>query len=528
MGDIGLFRQGWKWFGSQKQAFMGNPVAISCITESLVRLIDKHWPIISRWSVSLWKLLYKLIWLWRDCVIRGFRSLVFLGSTPLFVILWSCLLSLTSTACIVYVLLSLGAAVAAICFLGYTPGLFMVGLFGILVMWKYSNFWAAGVPFIVAGYMFLLTHARPFVLMSCAYALYFVHARVGLAGVFLSLNFSFISNDLLNKLLQGCDFTSEGSNFEGQNESEPHVEDYPSHFEFFPPTAEANNAASSKSSVKTSIASNVLNFQKDASIKMLSDHFCYLKIDIVQVLSDFAKKKHYDEQLRKDESGRVAQRSCSTSRNDGVDFHSEESRRIDCTKCGNSHIWICVRRSKTSARWCQDCSQYHQAKDGDGWVEDMLSSVFSISQKVDIPRAFVCAESKVFDVSEWAICQGIVCKPNTHRPSFLVNMVGLDKATQLSNPSRYPWGLDAEMVPADDEFELWLQQALASGLFSDSPKRRKSWSPLKCLRKASNHGEDLHRKGRHVQNTSDLLQERSKDLTLGYLFPTTREVATIL
>ncbi|KAG0478829.1 hypothetical protein HPP92_013548 [Vanilla planifolia] len=540
MGDIGLFRQGWKWFGSQKQAFMGNPVAISCITESLVRLIDKHWPIISRWSVSLWKLLYKLIWLWRDCVIRGFRSLVFLGSTPLFVILWSCLLSLTSTACIVYVLLSLGAAVAAVCFLGYTPGLFMVGLFGILVMWKYSNFWAAGVPFIVAGYMFLLTHARPFVLMSCAYALYFVHARVGLAGVFLSLNFSFISNDLLNKLLQGCDFTSEGSNFEGQNESEPHVEDYPSHFEFFPPTAEANNAASSKSSVKTSIASNVLNFQKDASIKVIksdtastneikrimnsSNHYDALgfprrnSIDLItlkkeyykkamlvhpdknmgnplasesfkklqcayEVLSDFAKKKHYDEQLRKDESGRVAQRSCSTSRNDGVDFHSEESRRIDCTKCGNSHIWICVRRSKTSARWCQDCSQYHQAKDGDGWVEDMLSSVFSISQKVDIPRAFVCAESKVFDVSEWAICQGIVCKPNTHRPSFLVNMVGLDKATQLSNPSRYPWGLDAEMVPEDDEFELWLQQALASGLFSDSPKRRKSWSPFKMPQK---------------------------------------------
>ncbi|URE46542.1 heat shock protein DnaJ [Musa troglodytarum] len=28
-----------------------------------------------------------------------------------------------------------------------------------------------------------------------------------------------------------------------------------------------------------------------------------------------------------------------------------------------------------------------------------------ISQQMEIPRAFVCAESKVFDVSEWAICQ---------------------------------------------------------------------------------------------------------------------------
>jgi len=28
-----------------------------------------------------------------------------------------------------------------------------------------------------------------------------------------------------------------------------------------------------------------------------------------------------------------------------------------------------------------------------------------MSIKIEIPRAFVCAESKIFDVSEWAICQ---------------------------------------------------------------------------------------------------------------------------
>jgi len=43
--------------------------------------------------------------------------------------------------------------------------------------------------------------------------------------------------------------------------------------------------------------------------------------------------------------------------------------------------------------------------------------------------------------------------------------------------------LDAEMNPEDDEFELWFQQALASGLFSDSPQRRKSWSPFKINQK---------------------------------------------
>lgn len=37
----------------------------------------------------------------------------------------------------------------------------------------------------------------------------------------------------------------------------------------------------------------------------------------------------------------------------GPDYRSEESRRIHCTKCGNSHIWVCTNRTKAKARWCQ-------------------------------------------------------------------------------------------------------------------------------------------------------------------------------
>lgn len=64
-----------------------------------------------------------------------------------------------------------------------------------------------------------------------------------------------------------------------------------------------------------------------------------------------------------------------------------------------------------------------------------------------------------------------------------MNMVGLDKSTQRSSSSRYPWDLDAEMMDEDEEFELWLQQALASGLFCETSKRRKSWSPFKLSQK---------------------------------------------
>lgn len=73
------------------------------------------------------------------------------------------------------------------------------------------------------------------------------------------------------------------------------------------------------------------------------------------------------------------------------------------------------------------------------------------------------------------------CRPNTHIPTFHVSMVGLDKSAQGSNGSKFPWDLDAEMTEDDEEeFDLWLQQALASGLFSEtSSKRRKTWSAFK-------------------------------------------------
>ncbi|XP_028081249.1 dnaJ homolog dnj-5-like isoform X2 [Camellia sinensis] len=405
----------------------------------------------------------------------------------------------------------------------------------------YANFWIMGTLFIVGGYLFSLNHARLVVLMATIYAVYCVKVRVGWLGVLLSINLSFLSNDVLNYLLQWCDNLSENSHFEEQKEPESFAEDDLSgECGYSVPIDEPEKLHSCKSSSKTAATSSVICKQKESSAKQVvredtssidemkrilgsTDHYEALgfprqkKIDAMllkkeyrkkamlvhpdknmgspqasesfqklqcayEVLSDSVKKRDYDEHLRKEESKRVSQTSHNASHPDGSDYCSEESRRIHCTKCGNSHVWVCTNRSKAKARWCQDCCQYHQAKDGDGWVEYKGSLVFDQPQKVEIPRAFVCAESKIFDVSEWAICQGMACRPNTHRPSFHVNMVGLEK-TQRSNSSRYPWDLDAEMTDEEEEFELWLQQALASGIFSETPKRRKSWSPFKLHQK---------------------------------------------
>ncbi|XP_043688402.1 uncharacterized protein LOC122639594 isoform X2 [Telopea speciosissima] len=538
MEDIGLFKQGWKWLQSQKQVYSSTRTAVSCFRDKIVFLVDRHWPMVYSGFLKIGKFLLTLLLQWKDCIVRGFGSMISLGSAALLVIMWSCFLSLTSINCLVYVLTSLGAAGAAVRYLGYTPGLFIVGLFGIFTLWMYGNFWITGMLSIVGGYLFSLNHARIVVLMATIYALYCVKVRVGWLGVFLSVNLAFLSNDLFNYLLQGCDNATEGTHFEEQKESEPVTEDdFSGDCEYSAPTSDAENLHTFKSSSKPSTTLNFVNSQGECSASRVvkadttsvdemkrilnsGNHYetlglpSYKSIDATvvkkeyrkkamlvhpdknmgsplasesfkklqgayEVLSNSMKKRDYDDQLRKEESRSVCQ-TCSTSQPDGMDYRSDESRRIHCTKCGNAHIWICTNRTKAKARWCQDCCQYHQAKDGDGWVEYGCSRFIARPQKVEIPRAFVCAESKIFDVSEWAICQGMVCRPNTHRPSFHVNMVGLEKATQRSNSSRFPWDLDAEMMEEDDEeFEIWLQQALASGLFSETPKRRKSWSPFK-------------------------------------------------
>lgn len=49
-----------------------------------------------------------------------------------------------------------GAAGAAVQNLGYTPGLVIVGLFSILILWMYANFWMTGTLFIVGGMVYFL------------------------------------------------------------------------------------------------------------------------------------------------------------------------------------------------------------------------------------------------------------------------------------------------------------------------------------------------------------------------------------
>lgn len=107
MEDIGLVKQGWKWLRSQKDAWLRARLALGCCKDRIGTFLERHWPTVWAGTLRLGRLLRFLLLQWRDCVIRGFRSLIALGSAALLLIMWSCFLSLTSISCLIYVLLSM-------------------------------------------------------------------------------------------------------------------------------------------------------------------------------------------------------------------------------------------------------------------------------------------------------------------------------------------------------------------------------------------------------------------------------------
>lgn len=107
MEDIGLFKQGWKWLLSHKHVYSRSQTAISGFRDKMGMFIERHWPMVCSGCTKTGRLLLLLLIYWRDCVVRGFRSFLGLGSAALLLIMWSCFLSLTSISCLIYVLLSM-------------------------------------------------------------------------------------------------------------------------------------------------------------------------------------------------------------------------------------------------------------------------------------------------------------------------------------------------------------------------------------------------------------------------------------
>ncbi|KAI3423334.1 J domain-containing protein [Psidium guajava] len=493
--------------------------------------IELAYPVALKWLVYFGNILFLLSMIWLDCTLRGIDSLLRMGTTSFFSIIWCGIFSIITMAGMPKFLVVSVLAVLAGIFVGFAAALLLLAICGAVFVWCYGSFWTTALVIILAGISFTLSHERLALFISTIYAVYSAWAYVGWMGLLLGLNLSFISSDALIYFLRNNihqpqrtnDPPKQAAGMQDQPFSEPL---HPSFSD-----AASGSSADRNSGIPSTSGANSEITSEDEVIRLLScsDHYSalgfnrYENVDVsllkreyrkkammvhpdknqgnekaaeafknlqnaYEVLLDSVKRKAYDDELRREELLNCLRRFQSSSQKNGGRglfssgfAHSEtdgedalrDSRRIACKKCNSFHLWLQTRKLKAQARWCQDCKEFHQAKDGDGWVEQSSQPLlFGLLQKMNAPVAYVCADSRIYDASEWYICQGMRCPPNTHKPSFHVNTSVTSKHNSGKGTAsgqrggRVP-GNNVEETMTEEEFFAWLQNAVQAGIFDN-------------------------------------------------------------
>lgn len=503
-------------------------------------------PIICTWMLFFGKLMLFLGMVWLDCSVRGLDSLFRLGTTSFFTVIWCSILSVIAMIGITKFLVVMVIAASVAVFIGLGLAILIIAMLAMVILWFYGSFWTTGVIVLLGGITFSLSHERVSLLITTIYSMHCARGYVGWLGLLLGLNLSFISGDVLIHFLQNNlnehrsnDPSEQARHSQGRSGyfySEP---SHSSPAEGTFPSASESSAAQSTGIPSTSGAEAELT-SEDEVLRLLNcaDHYSalgftrYENVDVsvlkreyrkkamlvhpdknmgnekaaeafkklqnaYEVLLDSLKRKMYDDELRREELLNYFRRFQSSPRKKGRHGifgsgygHAEaedqgvygESRRIACRKCSEFHVWVCTQRSKSRARWCQECKDSHQAKDGDGWVEQSFQPLlFGLFQKMDPPCAYVCAGSRIYDATEWFICQGMRCPANTHKPSFHVNTSLAKQPSSRGTTSGHRGGgkptTNVDETMTEEEFFEWLQNAMQSGMFETSNMPSETPSP---------------------------------------------------
>lgn len=77
----------------------------------------------------------------------------------------------------------------------------------------------------------------------------------------------------------------------------------------------------------------------------------------------------------------------------------EMQNYLHCNQCDGKHRRYKTDRFILTARYCRRCNTRHAAKEGDLWAE---SSFFGFKL-----HFYACMEGDIFDVTDWAACQGL-------------------------------------------------------------------------------------------------------------------------
>ncbi|KAM3265084.1 putative protein isoform X1 [Capsicum annuum] len=505
--------------------------------------VQQAYPIVVRWIMHFGNIMLLLSMVWLDCALRGIESLLCMGMTSILSVIWCGVLSLVAAAKFKFLLIL--AAVAVIGLLtGFIIAVLGVAAVSISYLWFYGRFWAAVLLVLSGGALYRLNHERLAVFVITLYSVYCAWTYVGWIGLIFALNLSFISSDILifflkdniNEQSRAHSFPDQTTGVQGEptfyssGSVPPSTDDGYVHpvdrGTGIPSTSESDAEMTSEDEVLRLLNSTdhysalgLMRFQSiDASVlkreyrkKAMLVHpdknmgnakaaEAFKKLqNAYEVLLDSLKRKAYDDELRREELLNYLLRFQSPLQKDrGYGFftsgfrHTEAAgedslgdvRRITCRKCGNFHVWVVTKKRKCKARWCQECEDFHPVKDGDGWVEQPSHPFFfGMLLKVDNPVAYVCADSRIYNATEWYICQfqngrvpprsfkGMRCPVNSHKPSFHVNTsVTLKNNYGKRSSSGQKGGMpmpNMEENMTEEEFVEWLRNAVQAVMFDD-------------------------------------------------------------
>lgn len=525
-------RKSAEWLERSKPSFVILKTNILKARDHVQAKIQLAQPVVFRWIKHFGKIMLLLFMVWLDCTLRGFDSFLRMGTTSFFSIVWCSALSVVAMTGIGKFLMVLAVAAATGLFLSLMLAVVFMGIVGMVILWFYGSFWTTGLVIFLGGLAFVLSHDRIALFIMSAYSMYCAFTYVGWLGLVLAMNFSFISSDALLFFLRSIineqrtpnSSPEQATGMRGQPSFHPNEFQHASSSE-----TSATGPPDRSPGVPSTSGSDSETTSEDEVVRLLecTDHYSALglsrfeNIDALaikreyrkkamlvhpdknmgneksaeafkklqnayEVLLDSFKRKEYDDELRREElfnyfrkfqnaSHEKKRRGLFTSNfartEDGED-PTGESRRIACKKCGLFHIWVHTKKLKSRARWCQECQDFHPAKDGDGWVEQSSQPLFfGLLQKVEAPSAYVCAAGKVYDATEWYHCQGMRCAANAHKPTFQVNTNavtrnGRTRGTNSGQRGGIP-GPNTEETMSEEEFFEWLQNAMQSGMFEN-------------------------------------------------------------
>ncbi|XP_009800430.1 uncharacterized protein [Nicotiana sylvestris] len=521
--------------------------------------VQRAYPIVVRWIMHFGNIIILLSMVWLDCALRGIESFLCMGMTSILSVIWWGVLSLIAAAKFKFLLILATVAVIGL-LTGFIIAVLGVAAVSISYLWFYGRFWAAVLLVLSGGVLYRLKHERLAVFVVNLYSVYCAWTYVGWLGLIFGLNLSFVSSDILIFFLRNNvnDYRRPNSSPDQTTGVQGEPSFYsggsvpPSAADVYVHTADRGTGIPSTSGFDTDMTS------EDEVLRLLNstDHYSALGLSRFQnidasvlkkeyrkkamlvhpdknmgnekaaeafkklqnayeVLLDSLKRKAYDDELRREELLDYLRRFQSPSQKGrGYGFFTSgftqteaaaedslaDARRITCKKCGNFHVWVFTKKTKSKARWCQECNDFHPAKDGDGWVEQPSHPFFfGMLLKVDNPVAYVCADSRIYNATEWYICQGMRCPVNSHKPSFHVNTSVTMKSSNGKRSSSGQRGPSVEETMTEEEFVEWLQNAVQSGTFGDfdgSTPQRSAGNSTSNNASGSGSGSKRKKKGK--------------------------------